>query len=185
MRLVLAASARFPAVDEHLRRCGLELDEVEPQVFPARPEPARAWWIGPGAAAVAVFRYHVNPDRRTLDLDGAEASAIAATVRASLGTIPFEQIAGRLADGDPESAFVAAFVAASSGDDRALDVLSRALRERDDYVGVGCLRAIELLGDAAAVPLLREIRRDEGRAGEVRLLAGEIAGALSSGADLH
>lgn len=185
MRLVLSATARFEAVDEHLSRCGLRLDQIEPQVFPARPEPASAAWVGPDGEVVGVFRYRVNPDRRTLALYGDDADAIARTIRASLGTIEFDEIATRLRSGTAEEAFVAAFLASAADDPGVVGLLCDGLRDRDAYVGIGCLRALEIVGDPAVVPTLRAIRADGDRAGELRLLAGEIADALARGRDLH
>lgn len=185
MRLVLAPEVRFRAVDEHLTRCGLSLAEVEPQVFPARPEPAAAFWAAEDGEIVAVFGYQVNPDRRTLVLVGDEAEPLASTVSRTLGVLSFEAISEQLETADSESAFIACFLLAATGDPRAFDALARALDERDEHVAVGCIRSMELLGDPRAVPLLREVRRDPERAGEVRLLAGEIADALGGTSHLH
>lgn len=182
---MLAPGVRFAALDEHLRRYDMALQQADPQVFPARPEPARAWWASESSDRVAVFRYMVNPDRRTVDLEGADVAAVADSIRAELGEIDPTAIAESLRSGPDEAAFTAAFLLAASAEPDAVELLSEALVRRDDYVAVGVLRAMELLGDPTVVPLLRAVRADGSRAGEVRLLAGEIAAAIAGSADLH
>ncbi len=185
MRLVLASGARFSAVDEHLTRCGLTITRHVPQVFPARNEPHQAVWATPDGVEVATFTYWVNPDRRALDFEGPEATALARAARLALGEVRFEDMREALLADDDDAAFAAAFMIAISRHPDAADLLCDAVRGRDEHVATGCLRALEICGTSEVVERLRVLQRDTALAGVVRLLAGEVSNALAGAPKFH
>ena len=180
MRLVLATRARFEAVAEHLARCALTLELMVPQVFPARSEPGRARWSTPDGATTVKWRYHVNPDRRTLDIEGPDAAELELTLARApaLGVTSFRDIETQLREADDEEARLAAYLAAACLHERSVEVICWGLIHRSDYVGTGCVQALELIGDASVVPMLVALRENPKRAPDLRMLAGEAAVAL-------
>ncbi|MCB9520617.1 MAG: hypothetical protein H6700_07225 [Myxococcales bacterium] len=177
---VLATDARFDAVHDVVTRCGLVLDAVTTQVFPARPEPARAVWRSPDGLTITTFRYLTNPDRRFVDATGEDAEAVVGAVERSVGALDGAALRAQLGGTDEDSAFAAAFLATGLPRAEAVAMLVAAIPTATDHVATGCVRALEIVADATVVPVLVDLRYDAARSAELRVLAAEAAATLSS-----
>lgn len=177
--VVLPEAVRFRHVEEVILRCGLEPFEHAPQVFPARPEPARVAWTTADGASTAEFRYAVNPDRRSIRFTGSDAEDLRRVSVATMGELRRDELeAAVLSATDEATAFRSAFWLAELLGEEAVEVLMRGATSRPDHAAWGCLRAAEPFLRRADLPVLQQIRGDVTRPAAVRSLAGAVAGAL-------
>ncbi len=179
MLVVLPSSARFAAAEEIVLRCGLSPLEVSPQVFPARPEPARVLWVTDDGASTVTFEYRVNPDRRVLRFAGPDAEDLRRAVIATIGHIEREELEERILSGTDEAeVFCSAFLLGELLGSGAVETLLTGAERAADHGAWGCLRALEPLATRAQLGRLRAIRENPDRGAEVRLLAGQLANRL-------
>lgn len=178
--VVLPRHIRFPEVEELVVRCGLGRYEFEPQVFPARPEPARVAWCTSDGASTLVFRYAVNPDRRTLRFTGPDGPDLRRAAVAALGEVERETLERNLRETEDEAlAFRSAFLLAECLGGESVPFLLDAAETRPEHSAWGCLRAFEPFALPAHAARLRALRADPDRPGPVRALAGEIASGIA------
>jgi hypothetical protein len=178
--VVLPPNTRFSQVEEVVARCGLERFEFEPQVFPARPDPARVAWCTEDGASTVVFRYAVNPDRRVLRFSGPDADDLRRAAVATLGELKEDELLNAVREASDEAlAFRSAFLLAELLGGGCVETLLSAAEHRPDHSAWGCLRAMEPYAQPAHAARLRALRADSDRPASVRALAGEIASSLA------
>lgn len=177
--VVLPSAARFADVEEVVLRCGLAPFEHQPQVFPARPEPARVAWTTDDGASVVEFHYQVNPDRRSIRFQGPDAGDLRRACVSALGELGQADLERAVLVSENEAdVFVAAFHLAELLGGAAIPTLLRGAASRPDHAAWGCMRAVEPLLCAENIEQVQRIREDPSRPAAVRALAADIVGRL-------
>jgi aminopeptidase N len=183
-----AALAHDPAVIARLRAAAaLAKDATQASADALERALHDGFWGVAAEAASALARMRTTAARDALvgGLASVKHPKARRAVAGALGAYRGDLVAAGalrslLAKGDP-SLFVESSTAAALGATRApfaLEVLERALASKDswaDLIRLGCIRGLALLGQAEAVPVLRE-RLERGHPPRVRAAA---AGALA------
>ncbi|MFT6398705.1 MAG: hypothetical protein ACJAYU_003467 [Bradymonadia bacterium] len=152
---------------------------MDPQVFPARVEPARALWVTDDGASTVTFEYRVNPDRRILRFTGPDAEDLLRAAVASIGQVHRAELEDQILRGADEAAtFCSAFLLGELLGSDAIETLLTGAEQAPDHGAWGCLRALEPLVTRSELVRLRAIRENPKRGAEVRMLAGELANRL-------
>lgn len=179
MRLLLARTVRTADVRALAERLALLETREEPRVFPGRGEPARVDWETGDGLTRATLVTRVDPWRRLLLLQGADAAEVASVVAGTLGVLQLVDVRRSLLEAGDEEAFRAAFELAFGWPESALESLEHALYDRHDaYVQHAVVRAIESVGSKCAVVVLDRARACDDLPGEVRAVAGAAASEL-------